>query len=155
QPRPWISRLRAGGDGSHLDESKTEPSEGVNGVALLVESRRQTHPVRELQPHAFHWRNELVLRKCECQGSGPFREPQSSQTPVVGRFRLQAEQKGSQQRIHLNHAACCDRSERKCRTSAAKSTSRAKIPVEISKSPVKGDNDAVPERRALGPFCPM
>ena len=51
QARLGIPRLRTRRDRADLDEAEAEPPERVDGVALLVEPRREADAVRKLQAH--------------------------------------------------------------------------------------------------------
>ena len=54
QARFVISRLRARGDGTDFNGAKAHRAQGINALAIFVQTGRQTQRIFKSQPHALH-----------------------------------------------------------------------------------------------------
>ena len=97
-PRAGISRLGAGRDGAHLDESESQGGQFAVGFAVAVESRGDSHRIGE--PHA----EDLAFERRMLHGVAFAQEPaapgdqpedaQHQQDDVVGPLDVEREEQG-------------------------------------------------------------
>lgn len=94
-----IAGLGPGSDGADLDEREPKAAEGVDGVAFLIKSSRESDRVGEGQPHALDWLRGGEFGRKRSKKVGLLGSTKSTQREVVRGLGIKLEEEGLEEGV--------------------------------------------------------